>query len=68
MSDSNAIASAAHKEAATLHLACADEHTKAAACHDENKVDDAKGCCTNALKASDAAHQKSVKACECSSK
>jgi hypothetical protein len=68
MSDSNAIASAAHKDAAAEHQACADQHTNAASCHDNNKVDDAKGCCTNAMKASETAHQKTVKACEFSSK
>jgi hypothetical protein len=68
MSDSNSIASAAHKDAATEHKACADQHTKAASCHDNNKVGDAKTCSSDALKASDAAHQKSVKACDSSSK
>lgn len=68
MSELNTHASTAHKEAATEHKACADQHNKAAACHDNNKMDDAKDSSSIALKASDAAHQKSVMANDRSSK
>jgi hypothetical protein len=68
MSDLNAIASAAHKEAAAHHTACADQHTKAASSHDNHKIDDAKASSKKAMTCCDTATKKTSTACGCSSK
>lgn len=68
MSDMNATASTAHKEAASEHQACADHHTKAAECHDKNKLDEAKASSNSAMTCCESAGKKSVTACGCSSK
>ena len=66
MQDINATASAAHKQAASEHQACADHHSKAAACHDSNKVDEAKASSESAMGCCNTATKSSVTACECS--
>ena len=42
-------ASALLKKAASDHEAAASHHHKAAACHDQNKVSDAKSCSVSAM-------------------
>ena len=66
MQDTNTTASAAHKQAAKEHQACADHHSKAAARHDSNKVDEAKASSESAMGCCNTATKSSVTACECS--
>ena len=66
MQDTNSTASAAHKQAAIEHLACADHHNKAAACHDDNKVDEAMASSESAMNCCKTAIKNSEKACGCS--
>lgn len=68
MSDTNTTASAAHKQAPSEHEACAKHHTHAAACHDGNKVDEAKVSSKSAMTCFDTASMHTVTACECSTK
>ena len=66
MQDTNTTASAAHKQAAKEHQACAEHHNKAAACHDSNKVDDAKASSESAMSCCKTAIKNTEKACGCS--
>lgn len=66
MQDINTTASAAHKQAASEHQACAEHHSKAAACHDSNKMNEAKASSESAMSCCDTASKNSVTACECS--
>ncbi len=68
MLNTNATASAAHKQAASEHQACADHHNKAAASHDGNKVDEAKASSKSAMSCCKTASKVSEKACGCSAK
>jgi len=68
MQNINATASAAHKQAASEHQACADHHNKAATSHDNNKVEDAKASSKSAMSCCQTASKVSEKACGCSAK
>ena len=68
VSDANTTASAAHKEAAAEHTACAHHHMKAASCHDDHKIDEARVSSKSAMSCCDTASKKSSAACGCSAK
>ncbi len=53
MLNTDTTASTAHKQAASEHQACAEHHTKAAACHDNSKPDEAKASSEHAMKCCD---------------
>jgi hypothetical protein len=63
MSNTNAAASAAHKQAASEHTACAEHHAKAADCHEKGKLDEAKASSKSAMSCCDMASKKSATAC-----
>jgi hypothetical protein len=67
MSSSNE-ASGLHTQAATDHEAAAQHHRKAAACHDQSKLADAKGSAKNAMDCCNTAQKNTAAACACSSK
>ena len=67
MSNTNATASTAHKQAASEHQACAEYHSKAAECHDKGKLDEAKASSNSAMTCCETAGKKSATACGCSS-
>ena len=68
MVNANTTASAAHKQAANEHQTCADHHNKAAALHDNNKVEEAKASSKSAMSCCQTASKVSEKACGCSAK
>lgn len=61
-------ASSLHTQAATEHEATAQHHRKAAACHDQSKLADAKGSAKSAMECCNTAQKKTAAACACSSK
>lgn len=65
---SNTTSSAAHKQAASEHEACAKHHLKAAECHDKNKLDEAGASSKSAMKCCENASKYSATACESSTK
>ena len=68
MSNEHTTASAAHKQAAAEHYACADNHTKAAQCYESHQDIDAKLNSINAMKCCQTANKQSSNACACSAK
>jgi hypothetical protein len=60
--------SAAHKEAAKSHSACADLHLKAADQYDHHKDADAKASSNSAMACCETATKQSVSACAASDK
>ncbi len=68
MLDANTTASAAHKEAAAQHTACAEHHAKAASCHDDRKIDEAKASSKSAMACCNTASKQTTTACGCSAK
>ncbi len=64
----NKDASVLHNKAATEHEASAKHHRKAAECHDQNNVSDAKGSSKNAMDCCNTAHKYSTTACDWSSR
>ncbi len=67
MSDTNE-ASRLHKQAASEHEATAKHHHKAAECHDQNKLSDAKGSSKSAMDCCNTAQKRTATACGCSAK
>lgn len=65
MSNTNTTAINAHKAAADEHRACAEHQSKAAACHENGKLEDAKECASNAMSCCDTTNTKSASACAC---
>lgn len=65
MTNTNTVASNAHKAAAEEHRACAEHHRKAASCHDKGKLEDAKDSASKAMSCCDIASKKSASACTC---
>jgi hypothetical protein len=65
MSNSNTAASNAHKVAADEHRACSEHHSKAAACYENGKMEEAKDCASKAMSCCDTATNKSTSACAC---
>jgi len=61
-------ASDLHKQAACDHEAAAKHHLKAAECHDQNKLSDAKDSSKSAMACCNTAQKNSVTACGCSAK
>jgi len=68
MSNVNTTASTAHQKAAAEHTACAEQHMKAAKCHDSDKHDDAQASSKSAMKCCTSASKQSENACACSEK
>jgi hypothetical protein len=64
MSNTNE-ASGLHKQVATDHEAAVKHDRKAAECHDQNKLSDAKGNSKSAMDCCNTAQKHSVTACEC---
>lgn len=67
MSNTNE-ASGLHMQAAADHEAAAVQHHKAANCHDQNKLSDAKDSSNKAMGCCKTATQSSERACGCSEK
>ena len=67
MSNTNK-ASDLHNQAASDHETTAKHHRKAAECHDQNKISDAKGSSKSAMDACNTAQKHSATACESSAK
>jgi hypothetical protein len=67
MSNTNQ-ASGLHKHAASEHEATAKHHRKAAECHDQNKLSDAKASSKSAMECCHTAQKHSATACESSAK
>ena len=67
MSNTNE-ASGLHKQAATDHEAAAKHHLKAAECHDQNKLGDAKSSSKSAMDCCNQAQKHSTTACASSAK
>ncbi len=57
-------ASGLHTQAALDHEAAAKHHHKAAECHDQNKVGDAKASSKSAMGCCNSAHKSSATACQ----
>jgi len=68
MQNPSSTASTAHKDAAAEHKACADQHLKAAACHDSNKHEEAQANSKNAMKCCGTASKQTATACACTDK
>ena len=61
-------ASGLHKQAAIDHEAAAKHHRKAAECHEQNKLSDAKSSSKSAMGCCNTAQKHTATACECSAK
>ena len=61
-------ASALHKQAACDHEAAAKHHHKAADCHAQNNVSDAKTSSKSAMDCCNTAQKQTKAACDCSAK
>lgn len=61
-------ASTLHKKAASDHEAAAKHHLKAAECHDQNKMSDAKISSKSALDCCNTAQKNTIAAHDCSDK